>query len=107
MHGVTVSVCVCVCVRCVSDVSESALQFLNLPGWLVSEQGRVGSRGVGVLPPRTRDTGCLSGEVPVAFTPLSGNRADMDPERCQEQAVCRSPVGTHTGLPSLSLFFSC
>ena len=80
MHGV--SVCVCVCVRCVSDVSESALQFLNLPGWLASEQGEVGSRGVGVLPLRIRDTGCLSEEVTVAFTLLSENRADMDPERC-------------------------
>ena len=102
VHARSECVCVCVCVRCVSDVSESALLFLNLPGWLVSEQGEVGSRDVGVLPPRTRDMGCLSEEVAVAFTPLSGNRADTDPERCQEQSLS-VPRG-HTHWPSSPQF---
>lgn len=67
------------------DTQVGILVLINAPlwnGWLASEQGEVGSRGVGVLPLRIRDTGCLSEEVTVAFTLLSENRADMDPERC-------------------------
>lgn len=92
------------------DVCEFVVQFLNLPGWLASEQGGVGSGGVKVLHPQIRNPGCLLEEVTGALPLLPRSRADAGPTVCWEQM---SPLwaghsgSSHRARPSfLSLLLS-